>query len=88
MSSEHEPLDSAPVDASDAGFEPLLEYLARTRGFDFTAYKRPTLTRRVQRRIEAVGVSGFLSYIDYLETQIELVHKVGEPNYLQTQMGK
>jgi len=27
-------------------------------------------------------------HIDYLETQLELVGKVGEPNYLQSQMGE
>jgi bacterioferritin len=26
-------------------------------------------------------------HVDYIETQIELVAQVGEPNYLQTQMG-
>ena len=29
----------------DPDFEALLNYLKRTRGFDFTGYKRPTLTR-------------------------------------------
>lgn len=27
-------------------------------------------------------------HIDFLETQLELIDKVGEPNYLQTQMGE
>ena len=33
-------------------FEPLLDYLRRTRGFDFTAYKRPSLMRRMQKRMQ------------------------------------
>jgi len=48
-------------------FEALLSYLKRTRGFDFTGYKRPTLMRRMTRRIETVGVGSFAEYVDYLE---------------------
>jgi two-component system CheB/CheR fusion protein len=51
--------------------EPLLEYLKRTRGFDFTAYKRSTLTRRVLKRMQTVNVSDFNDYIDYLEVHPE-----------------
>lgn len=47
--------------------EHLLGYLKRTRGFDFTAYKRPSLTRRIQKRMQTLAVPGFAEYTDYLE---------------------
>jgi two-component system, chemotaxis family, CheB/CheR fusion protein len=48
-------------------FEALLTYLKQTRSFDFTAYKRSTLVRRVQKRMQEVGVEDFGDYVDYLE---------------------
>jgi two-component system, chemotaxis family, CheB/CheR fusion protein len=48
-------------------FERLLTHLKNTRGFDFTAYKRSTLTRRVEKRLAAVGVESYSDYLDYLE---------------------
>jgi hypothetical protein len=33
-------------------FDPLLDYLKRSRGFDFAAYKRPSLMRRIQKRMQ------------------------------------
>ena len=35
-------------------FEALLDYLKRMRGFDFTGYKRTSLMRRVQKRMDVV----------------------------------
>src|SRR5206468_2919702 len=52
-------------------FEALLEYLKRTRGFDFSAYKRPSLTRRIQKRLQTVGCDRFADYTDYLEVHPE-----------------
>jgi len=48
-------------------FERLLTHLKNTRGFDFTSYKRSTLSRRIEKRIAAVGVDPYPSYLDYLE---------------------
>ena len=48
-------------------FEALLEFLHRVRGFDFTGYKRTGLVRRVEKRMQAVGVHSFPEYQDYLE---------------------
>jgi two-component system, chemotaxis family, CheB/CheR fusion protein len=45
----------------------LLEYTRRTRGFDFTGYKRPSLIRRVRRRMDTVRMQNYGEYIDYLE---------------------
>jgi two-component system CheB/CheR fusion protein len=53
-------------DNSEA-FEALLDYLKRSRGFDFNGYKRPSLTRRVRKRLETLGIPTFEEYVDYLE---------------------
>ncbi len=51
----------------DNDFEHLLEYLRRSRGFDFTGYKRTSLIRRINKRMRAVGAAGYGEYVDYLE---------------------
>jgi two-component system, chemotaxis family, CheB/CheR fusion protein len=48
-------------------FDQLLEYLRHTRGFDFSAYKRAGLQRRMRRRLRAAGVETFASYVDHLD---------------------
>jgi two-component system, chemotaxis family, CheB/CheR fusion protein len=52
----------------DPDFEHLLEYVRDARGFDYTGYRRPTLMRRFEKRMQAVGVSGWGAYRSYLET--------------------
>ena len=52
---------------TDRDLEVLLDYLRRSRGFDFTGYKRTSLSRRVERRIQDVGADGYLGYLDHLE---------------------
>lgn len=56
-----------PVTEPDPDFEVLLMYLKETRGLDFTGYKRPSLVRRVSRRMAQVGVDSFAGYQDYLQ---------------------
>ena len=53
--------------APDAAFEALLEFLKRSRGIDFTGYKRASLQRRFLRRMEIVGCESFSDYLDHLE---------------------
>src|SRR5437660_5361441 len=55
----------------DPQFERLLEFLQRERGFDFSGYKRPSLLRRVQRRMQMVGIDDFERYVEYLEVHSE-----------------
>ncbi len=56
----------------NAGLESLLRYLKASRGFDFTGYKRSTLTRRVLKRMAALkNVKTYEDYQDYLEVHPE-----------------
>src|SRR5260370_41380031 len=62
---------SMTATTSPREFESLLEYLKQTRGFDFTAYKRSSLMRRVGKRMQAVDIADFAAYQDYLEVHPE-----------------
>ncbi|MBV8080809.1 MAG: PAS domain S-box protein [Actinobacteria bacterium] len=50
----------------DVGFERLLEYVRDARGFDYSGYRRPTLIRRFQKRMQTVGADDWDSYRSYL----------------------
>ena len=56
---------------NDPKFEALLDYLQRSRGFDFSGYKRASLVRRVNKRMETVGLHDYSEYTDYLEVHPE-----------------
>jgi len=50
-------------------FEGLLDLLRRARGFDFAGYKRPSLVRRVRKRMQAVRVDTYRDYMAVLERE-------------------
>src|SRR5207302_10219806 len=60
MASDHEP-----------EFEALLNFLRDSRGFDFTGYKRSSLMRRVDRRMQQMGMASYVDYLDYLQLHQE-----------------
>jgi two-component system, chemotaxis family, CheB/CheR fusion protein len=55
------------TDEQQAEFEALLEYIKRNRGFDFTAYKRPTLVRRITKRMNGLNINSYSAYAARLE---------------------
>ena len=53
--------------AQDAAFEALLEFIRDNRGFDFTGYKRPSLRRRIDKRVVSLGIDSYADYLAHLE---------------------
>jgi two-component system CheB/CheR fusion protein len=53
------------------GLAALIEYLKRSRGFDFTGYKPASLERRIRKRMQGLNVQEYADYIDYLEVHPE-----------------
>jgi two-component system, chemotaxis family, CheB/CheR fusion protein len=47
--------------------EALLEYLYERRNFDFRAYKRASLSRRIFKRMQSIGVDDYQRYMEVLE---------------------
>ena len=50
----------------DEAFESLLAFIRDERGFDFTGYKRPSLQRRIAKRMQDIGIDGFAEYEERL----------------------
>src|SRR5215217_1320154 len=53
-------------EAEDPAFEELLAFIRSERGFDYTGYKRASLMRRFDKRIQQVGVDSYEGYREYL----------------------
>jgi two-component system, chemotaxis family, CheB/CheR fusion protein len=47
-------------------FEELLTFIRDERSFDFTGYKRPSLMRRIAKRMHDVNVQSYAEYQEYL----------------------
>src|SRR3954447_4631975 len=56
---------------TDSAFAALLDFLKRSRGFDFGGYKRASLERRFKRRMYAIGCNSYGDYLDFLEVHPE-----------------
>jgi two-component system, chemotaxis family, CheB/CheR fusion protein len=50
----------------DEEFEDLLAFIRDERGFDFTGYKRPSLQRRISKRLQELGIDSFATYRERL----------------------
>src|SRR4051795_5722479 len=55
------------ADTTAKQLQDLLEFLKRSRGFDFTGYKKTTVSRRIEKRMAAVGAASYAEYQDHLE---------------------
>lgn len=49
-------------------FEALLDYLKHHRGCDLTGYKRSTLMRRFDHRMQTINIDNYPSYLQYLQS--------------------
>jgi two-component system, chemotaxis family, CheB/CheR fusion protein len=70
----------ASMSEPDPNFERLLEFVRDERGFDYTGYRRPTLMRRFEKRMQDVGSDDWEAYRGYLvehpEEYIELFNTI------------
>ena len=64
----------------DPSFEALLEYVRDQRSFDYTGYRRPTLMRRFEKRMQDVGARDWDAYRAFLsehpEEYVELFNTI------------
>src|SRR5438105_4618314 len=63
------PREAAEGSLGEAAVEQVLEHIRRARSFDFGNYKRATLRRRIQRRMQDRGTPGVQQYLALLDRE-------------------
>ena len=66
----------AESDATDLDL--LLEKVYRDSKYDFRSYRRGTVTRRLERRLHAVGAKTYLEYMQFLEVHPEEYERLAD----------
>ncbi|MBD2310184.1 chemotaxis protein CheR [Desertifilum sp. FACHB-1129] len=62
------PDEQAPdLEEANPEFEILLNYLKHHRGCDLTCYKRSSLMRRFNHRMQSIGIESYPHYLEYLQ---------------------
>jgi two-component system, chemotaxis family, CheB/CheR fusion protein len=61
--------DTKDTSEANPEFEALLDYLNHSRGCDLTGYKRSTLMRRFQHRMQSININSYQSYRQYLQSE-------------------
>jgi len=62
----------------------LLEKFYRDGGHDFREYKRGTVTRRLERRLRAVGTKSYRDYMRFLDVHPEEYQRLAEDLTIKT----
>ncbi|MGI0483836.1 CheR family methyltransferase [Pantanalinema rosaneae CENA516] len=70
MRSEKNPLHDGVPDTSEVNpeFETLLDYLKHFQGCDLTGYKRSSLMRRFQHRMQIINIDTYQGYLQHLQS--------------------
>ncbi|MBC5992253.1 chemotaxis protein CheB [Pontibacter cellulosilyticus] len=63
---------------AEAMFFNILDMVHERTGIDFSNYKRPTIIRRISRRMNVLNLDSFADYLDYLNQHKEELETLGK----------
>jgi two-component system, chemotaxis family, CheB/CheR fusion protein len=69
---------SAQISDTDPAFIQILEMVRERSGVDFSHYKRPTIIRRISRRMAFCNTETLVEYLDYLHLHHQEVETLGK----------